>query len=118
MDAHSTETLRQQLLAQRNTLAGEIGSRQARSAESDHEVSDQKEQAAGRSADDLAAAEVEVDLAEVREIDAALDRLAAGRYGLCTDCGEAIAPARLKARPAAGRCMACQRAAEAARPAG
>lgn len=43
----------------------------------------------------------------VEEIDRALDRLADDRYGLCTRCGEAIAPARLEARPATPWCLAC-----------
>jgi DnaK suppressor protein len=41
------------------------------------------------------------------EIDAALDRLRAGTYGLCTRCGGAIAPARLEARPATPTCIDC-----------
>jgi RNA polymerase-binding transcription factor DksA len=41
------------------------------------------------------------------EIDAACDRLAQGRYGVCERCGEPIAPARLQARPVARACVAC-----------
>lgn len=41
------------------------------------------------------------------EVDAALARLAAGTYGVCTRCGEPIAPARLEARPAARECIVC-----------
>jgi RNA polymerase-binding transcription factor DksA len=40
-------------------------------------------------------------------IDAALARLAAGRYGTCTRCGGPIAAARLAARPAAETCIDC-----------
>ncbi len=47
--------------------------------------------------------------AEVEEIEAALGRIAAGTYGKCVDCGAAIDPARLEARPQAARCIACQR---------
>jgi RNA polymerase-binding transcription factor DksA len=39
------------------------------------------------------------------EIDAALDRVARGTYGVCAVCGEPIAPARLAARPFATRCI-------------
>ncbi len=39
--------------------------------------------------------------------DAALDRVAAGTYGTCTDCGRPIAPERLEARPAAATCLSC-----------
>jgi RNA polymerase-binding transcription factor DksA len=43
------------------------------------------------------------------EIDAALARLAGGRYGLCTNCGRAVAPERLEALPWAAHCIDCQR---------
>jgi DnaK suppressor protein len=48
---------------------------------------------------------------ERRELDAvtaALDRLAAGRYGVCADCGTDIPFDRLKAEPWALRCVACE----------
>lgn len=41
------------------------------------------------------------------DIDAALGRLAAGRYGGCEHCGALIGPARLAARPAAATCITC-----------
>ncbi|GAA1932338.1 TraR/DksA C4-type zinc finger protein [Microbacterium aoyamense] len=44
---------------------------------------------------------------EVEEVDAALARVAAGSYGVCTDCGRDIPSARLAARPDATRCVAC-----------
>ena len=43
------------------------------------------------------------------EIEAALDRLAAGRYGWCEQCGRPIAAALLGARPQARYCAACGR---------
>lgn len=48
------------------------------------------------------------DAGELQGIDAALQRLGDGSYGLCPDCGEAIDDARLRAEPAALRCAACQ----------
>jgi DnaK suppressor protein len=45
------------------------------------------------------------------DIDAALGRLDAGRYGICEACGDEIDLARLAARPAAATCITC-----AARP--
>jgi DnaK suppressor protein len=41
------------------------------------------------------------------DIDAALSRVDAGRYGACTRCGTPISPARLAARPAAATCITC-----------
>lgn len=45
---------------------------------------------------------------ELNQVQAALDRVAAGTYGVCLDCGIDIPLARLHATPAAARCMACQ----------
>ena len=50
----------------------------------------------------------EHELAELTAIDAALQRIREGAYGICTDCDAEIAPARLQAVPTALRCMACQ----------
>lgn len=44
---------------------------------------------------------------EVVALDAALQRVADGTYGVCLDCGEAIPDARLRAVPTATLCMDC-----------
>ena len=41
------------------------------------------------------------------EIDAALERVAAGTYGTCERCGEPITEGRLEARPVARTCISC-----------
>ncbi|HWJ10332.1 MAG TPA: TraR/DksA C4-type zinc finger protein [Nocardioides sp.] len=50
-------------------------------------------------------------VAQVRErvadVDAALDRLAAGTYGVCEVCGQPIPEARLEVRPTARTCVSC-----------
>ena len=46
-------------------------------------------------------------LLEIAQTQQALVRLATGKYGLCTACGDAIAPARLEAMPAAALCINC-----------
>ena len=38
----------------------------------------------------------------------AMERLAAGRYGICTECGRPVPEGRLEARPEAARCLTCQ----------
>ena len=38
----------------------------------------------------------------------ALARIRNGSYGICEMCGEAIAPARLRALPEVSTCLACQ----------
>jgi RNA polymerase-binding transcription factor DksA len=51
-------------------------------------------------------------LSELADVEAALGRMQAGTYGECVDCSEGIAPARLRAYPAATRCIGCQGALE------
>lgn len=46
-------------------------------------------------------------LKELAAIDAALDRIAAGTFGICAKCGKPISPARLAAVPHAALCEAC-----------
>ena len=48
-------------------------------------------------------------LAQLEDIDAALVRIAAGSYGVCTICSAPIGAERLEARPYALRCIACAR---------
>jgi DnaK suppressor protein len=45
---------------------------------------------------------------ELQDIDAALQRVAAGTYGRCSACGIEIPATRLAAYPTAKRCVACQ----------
>lgn len=45
--------------------------------------------------------------AERARLSAALARLDAGEFGYCEDCGDAIAPGRLRLDPAATRCIGC-----------
>jgi DnaK suppressor protein len=44
---------------------------------------------------------------QLAEVDAAIDRLDAGRYGQCERCGQPIPAARLTARPTATTCIRC-----------
>lgn len=48
------------------------------------------------------------DSAEVAAIDAALERLRDGTFGLCQHCGKAISDGRMQAQPSAATCLACQ----------
>jgi RNA polymerase-binding transcription factor len=48
----------------------------------------------------------------LRQIDAALARLHAGAYGVCSSCSEPIPLARLRAVPFATQCVPCQERSE------
>ena len=45
-------------------------------------------------------------------VEAALEAVAAGDYGCCDACGEAIPYARLQIKPESDLCVACQEADE------
>ena len=47
--------------------------------------------------------------AQLAAVDDALDRVAAGTYGVCETCGGEIAPERLEAIPGARTCISCAR---------
>jgi DnaK suppressor protein len=74
-------------------------------------VGDAGDEAVASVTDELRALETERDVVELRDIVAALRRLAEGSYGICDDCGEEIAYERLDAHPAASRCMSMSGAA-------
>lgn len=57
---------------------------------------------------DISHAELSRDLLELRELDAAKERLRNGNYGMCEDCGGDITLERLRAQLAARRCFDCQ----------
>ncbi|GAA1949532.1 TraR/DksA family transcriptional regulator [Microbacterium deminutum] len=44
---------------------------------------------------------------ELADLDEAGSRWDAGAYGVCVDCGRGIPIERLRARPAAARCVSC-----------
>ena len=80
--------------------------------EIEHELENPVSEELEEQAIDMGDDEVREDLGEaavreIRMIDAALDRIANGSYGICANCGDEIAPARLDALPATPLCAAC-----------
>ena len=57
---------------------------------------------------DLHIAGLNAQVRELTDVDAALDRLVQGVYGVCIDCGADIEAARLRAYAIAKRCQECQ----------
>jgi DnaK suppressor protein len=49
-----------------------------------------------------------LDYQTLKQVDAALDRLATGDFGVCAACGDEISPKRLAAIPWAHCCIVCQ----------
>ena len=97
---------RESLLAQLSTLRG--GSMGRAEASAEHFARAEDSEAQVNSARDLEFALDEHDNAELRMVNAALERIEAGTYGLCLDCGVEIPAGRLHAAPEALRCITCQ----------
>jgi len=83
-----------------------------------HNLDDEDELIAGREPDinDEAADSVmagiadrlsEAELTELKAIQAALERMDAGEYGICLSCSKQIAQKRLEALPWASMCIEC-----------
>jgi DnaK suppressor protein len=101
---------RQQLLQRIARERGGQVSRVDMAAEHDVRASDARAQATTEINEEFAMNEHET--AELAAIDAALERIALGKYGQCQDCGITIPEARLNAYPTALRCISCQAIAE------
>lgn len=111
---HMLETLRTYVLARIAEQRGGVHSRADVAAEQFAPTQDSHAQTITEH--DIALAISEHETQELANIDAALQRLAAGTYGQCIECGQDIATARLKAWPDVARCITCQQRAETARP--
>lgn len=108
--------MRERLLARQAALRRELAAAdEARQSDrwlDSHEVSDLKDIAERRLWTDQVSTQERRNLAEYRDVEAALHRLDEGRYGTCVACSEPIADDRLRVQPAAPRCSACQTAQE------
>lgn len=104
-----TDEFRHRLLDARRSLRQTL-------AETDDELATLEPHQAGGFVEDAASTEAASLLSrledrhqrELDEIDEALGRLAAGRFGFCERCGQAIGLGRLRAVPAARHCAGCQ----------
>ncbi len=107
---------KQKLLAERDRILRELG----RITEAINEASDEQESAKQSYSNHLA--DLGTDYMEkeknyyyadqegqyLRAIEAALERIERGDYGLCVECGDVISEKRLEAVPAAELCINCK----------
>jgi RNA polymerase-binding protein DksA len=118
IDAAMQDQLRGQLLAGRERLQEELRRENEERAGADsygnlvNAVPDPGDASVASEQADLRHAQIGRDVAELRQIEAALDRMEDGSYGVCSVCALDIAAARLQANPAAERCIVCQSAFE------
>lgn len=102
--------LRDALFNRLNELRAEVDAADPalRHDDGERDIHDFKDEAARRADDEVSAGEVQRDINELRQVQAALLRIDAGVYGDCVDCGKSIAFERLQVQPAAKRCTTCQ----------
>ena len=113
LDDAQLQQLRSQLERRRLELVEEVEAVDAQlngapSKQPHNQVEDFGEQGEQRIREAVVAAEQARDVDELRQIAAAQERLARGEYGQCVDCGVDIPYERLRAQPAAARCVPCQ----------
>jgi len=71
-------------------------------------VGDEADRAFVETSVDIETGRVDRQIKELREIEAARERVAQGTFGVCIDCGGPIEYERLRIYPPAVRCAECQ----------
>ena len=100
-------TQKETLVARRAALVGEL-------SDIEHALDapmpkDWEDRSSERQGDEVLEALGQAELAELRRIDAALERIEDGTYGTCLKCEEPISNERLIAVPDAALCKNCAR---------
>lgn len=114
LDGKQQAVLRLKMQTRYDVLREEIRAGLAASGNEDYrklagEVPDTGEESLADLLVDVRLAEIDRDVDEVNDIEAAMARMHSGTYGTCIDCGAPIPYARLQAYPTAKRCEPCQR---------
>lgn len=111
-EAEGWQELRDRLIrrrfALRQILAARSASAMAQREPAGAGVHDTKDTSFQDSLSALQDADTAREIAELRDIEAALLRMRSGRYGVCTNCCDPIPVERLQAYPTAKRCRTCQ----------
>lgn len=105
------EKIKQELLARKKLLEDELD-RLSKEPISDNQSQDDGDQAVSSTLETLRNSIQNAEYEEYIMIEAALQAIANGSYGICQDCQQEISEKRLKYYPNAQRCLACQEAAE------
>lgn len=97
------------LLRKRTEILGTGGIKPLQaSMENNTRQGDMADQASGNNEVHIALKLKQTDAKILQAIEEALKRIDAGSFGVCRDCGEPIAPARLDAIPWTRVCISCK----------
>jgi DnaK suppressor protein len=108
MRASKLKELENRLLEKRKGLLSGVRSRSTTQLETDSGTLDLADQAANAYTKEFLLSLGDAERRLLRQVDAALEKIRAGKYGTCETCGGEIAIKRLEALPFAEYCIACQ----------
>ena len=103
------QTYKDALVKKRGEILGTGGIKPLQaSMENNTRQGDMADQASGNNEVHIALKLKQTDAKILQAIEEALGRIDKGTYGICRDCGEPIAPARLNAIPWTRVCITCK----------
>jgi DnaK suppressor protein len=103
------QTYRDALVKKRGEILGTGGIKPLQaSMENNTRQGDMADQASGNNEVHIALKLKQTDAKILQAIEEALGRIDKGTFGICRDCGEPIAPARLNAIPWTRVCITCK----------
>lgn len=114
--AEVVEEIKVALLQKKAALSRNINSEldEMRTAAEGHHLADMDDLGGDANDEETNYKILEIESAELDQIDYALERIDNGSYGVCEECEKPINPERLRALPFASLCITCKRSQEAA----
>ncbi|NUQ46040.1 MAG: TraR/DksA family transcriptional regulator [Phycisphaerae bacterium] len=100
--------MRDSLVRRRNQILAALRSNRDQLAGAQRNYADIGDRASEGFEDEIAAGLLSIESDQLDEIEGALDRIAAGTFGACIDCGKPIPRKRLEVLPFAKRCLSCE----------
>lgn len=113
LDPKLLDQMKEELLHKKNALAKNINTELDEMAASEgHHLADMDDLGGDANDEETSYKILEIETAELDQIEYALERIEDGTYGSCEECEAEINIERLKALPFASLCINCQRASE------
>jgi DnaK suppressor protein len=103
------ESMKAELLLKKASLVKSVANELEGMANSARHLSDLSDAGGDANEEERSFRLLEIGNAELSQVTAALEQIAAGSYGVCVGCKQAINMERLKALPFATQCIDCKR---------